>query len=1081
MTEPPINDQLDEILANYVLSEEAGNPVSRDELLKQHPDLADELNAFFSGRDRFKRLASPLSPEAARRNDLPAKVRYFGDYELLEEVAQGGMGVVYKARQTSLNRIVAVKMILSGHLATDADVRRFAGEAETAASLKHKAIVPIHEVGQQNGQHYFSMDFIEGRNLADVIRTDPPLPEQAARIVKAIAEAVDYAHDEGIVHRDIKPSNILIDDSGQVHITDFGLALRVEVDSDLTRTGQVLGTPSYMPPEQARGKRDLVGPASDIYSLGAVLYDLIAGRPPFRGESAADTIQQLIDTEPLSPRQLKRDTPRDLETICLKCLEKEPHKRYGTAALLADDLGRYLAGESVLARPVSRAERAWRWVKKNPVVSSTSFVLAAMIFAVAIISPIVATHQARLARDKHDLAQALSESLTTERETTQLLHRTVYNVQLARAQLVMQFDPVVAGRLLDDPEICKPDVREFTWRVLRGEVSSRLRELPAHVGPSPHLVFAPDSKMLAIASNHQRSGPNYGPAKQTTIQLWNIDTAKTEATFKVEYRQKHCFVFDPNSPTFIYARGSTIRFWDTDAHDLTRELETGSPVTALAISRDGSILAVANASKVAFWNLKSPSQKSVEFDAGAESIQAIAFSNDGRLLATAGTNEIRVWNRPTNTEHVRLEKGSNKYTAQLSFSSDDKKLINHGNGIVDLWDVQTTKRLPVVGAINDYGWESIAVSRSNNRIALVGDGEVYLWDMDDARVIWRRTRRGEQSDMAIGAAVSPNEEWLATTVPGKIQLWNLRGGTNSLVLRGHTDGVKALAFSPNNQVVASAGWDKEIRLWDPRNGKVVRVLKGHSHEIGRLAFSPNGRLLAACEDPATAKANWTAQPAVKLWEVASGTELFEIPSGIVEAFAFSPDGSLLATLGQDVGLWNTESGRRVATLSVTGSCIGFSNDGATLTVASSKEISQWDVQSATKTVSYPGHKDPMAFSRDGQLLACYSGRSLELWDWRHDKRVTDLSGHGRPIEAMAFSPDGKTVVTGSGDMTLRLWDPKTGQERAVFSSIHGDELSCVLFSPDGNMLASGSWDGTIRLWHAMAPRQMTSHNRKVLK
>jgi len=218
-----------------VTAEESDEPVSREDLLQKHPEFAEELKRFFADRDQFKRLASPLSPEAARRNDLPAKVRYFGDYVLLEEIAQGGMGVVYKARQTSLNRIVAVKMILAGHLATDADIQRFTREARTAASLKHKAIVPIHEVGQQNGQHYFSMDLIEGRNLAEVIRTNLPRAEEAARIIRAIAEAVDYAHGKGVIHRDVKPSNILMDGAGQVHIaTDLEIrrqSQRGEVDS----------------------------------------------------------------------------------------------------------------------------------------------------------------------------------------------------------------------------------------------------------------------------------------------------------------------------------------------------------------------------------------------------------------------------------------------------------------------------------------------------------------------------------------------------------------------------------------------------------------------------------------------------------------------------------------------------------------------------------------------------------------------------------------------------------------------------------------------------------------------------------
>ncbi|MEK6237271.1 MAG: serine/threonine protein kinase, partial [Planctomycetales bacterium] len=250
---------LDEILAEFLFAEEAGEPVSREDLLNRHPTLADELRAFFADRDQLQRIAQPISP-SSHQDDLPSTIRYFGDYELLEEIAHGGMGVVYKARQTSLDRVVAVKMILAGRLATDDDVKRFLAEAKTAATLKHRSIVPIHEVGVHEGRHYFSMDFIEGRSLAELIRTEPPSPKDAARIVKNVAEAVHYAHEEGIIHRDLKPSNILIDDSGEVHVTDFGLAMRVEGDSDLTRTGQVLGTPCYMSPEQATAKRDLIGP-----------------------------------------------------------------------------------------------------------------------------------------------------------------------------------------------------------------------------------------------------------------------------------------------------------------------------------------------------------------------------------------------------------------------------------------------------------------------------------------------------------------------------------------------------------------------------------------------------------------------------------------------------------------------------------------------------------------------------------------------------------------------------------------------------------------------------------------------------
>lgn len=358
------NDQsLDDLLAECIAAEEAGEPFDRQAFLARHPQHAAELLEFFANRDQMQRFAAPLrGPDTDRRHNGQSlgKVRYFGDYELLDEIAAGGMGIVYKARQVSLNRIVAVKMILRGTLATDEDVKRFRAEAEAAASLQHPGIVAIHEVGLHEGQHYFSMDFVEGLSLADLLRQEPLAARQAAEYVRDAAEAVHYAHQQGTLHRDLKPSNILIDRQGRIRITDFGLAKRIEGNSDLTLTGQVLGTPSYMPPEQASGKRSLIGAASDIYALGAVLYELLGSRPPFRGQTPAETLRQVETLDPVSLRLLNPAVARDLETICLKCLEKEPHKRYGTARLLSDDLGRFLRGEPIVARPISRVARAGR-------------------------------------------------------------------------------------------------------------------------------------------------------------------------------------------------------------------------------------------------------------------------------------------------------------------------------------------------------------------------------------------------------------------------------------------------------------------------------------------------------------------------------------------------------------------------------------------------------------------------------------------------------------------------------------------------------------------------------------------------
>jgi len=488
----PHQERLNRIVAEYLQAADRGRPLERQQVLAQNPDLAGQLEQFFADHDRMNELADPIraaeaaadasddafevaasepAGSAATDTDAPTlpptmasqpadasalpptqasgrepaegaeadaeivpppgtKVRYFGDYELLEEIARGGMGVVHKARQVSLNRIVALKMILTGQLAGEDDVKRFHAEAEAAANLDHPGIVPIFEVGCHAGQHYFSMGYVEGQSLAEPLRDGPLAPRQAAELVRQVAEAVQYAHDHGVIHRDLKPANVLLhkdeggrmkdeggrmkdeggrrkDEGGrmkneggrmknegqssakssssfiphpsslqhpssfQPRITDFGLAKQVEADSNLTASGQVLGTPSFMPPEQASGKLDQVGPQSDVYALGAILYACLTGRPPFQAASPVDTLMQVMDQEPAAPRQLNHGVPRDLDTICLKCLEKEPRRRYASAQALADDLGRYLQGEPIDARPPGPIGRVNRWARRRPALAIT--------------------------------------------------------------------------------------------------------------------------------------------------------------------------------------------------------------------------------------------------------------------------------------------------------------------------------------------------------------------------------------------------------------------------------------------------------------------------------------------------------------------------------------------------------------------------------------------------------------------------------------------------------------------------------------------------------------------------------------
>ncbi len=409
---PSHDDRVNEAIAGYLEAVERGEKPDMVRFLAEHADLGAELNSFFANRSQFRRHVGEQTPGATSQSralgNAPGEpssdpheptltyqergvpspknvLRYFGDYELVHEIARGGMGVVYKARQVTLNRIVAVKMILGGQIAGPEDVQRFHTEAEAAAQLDHPGIVPIYEVGEQDGQHYFSMGFVEGQSLAKLVAEGPLEPHAAAQMVKTVAEAVQYAHDKGVIHRDLKPGNILLDKDGNPRVTDFGLAKLTESGSDLTGTGQILGTPSYMPPEQAAAQVSAVGRLSDVYSLGAILYCLLTGRPPFQAASPLETLLQVQKQEPVPPRQLNPNLPLDLDTIVLKCLDKSPSRRYASARALGEELNRYLEGRPILARRVSRAERFWRWCKREPVVAGLSAaVLVASLIGVSV-------------------------------------------------------------------------------------------------------------------------------------------------------------------------------------------------------------------------------------------------------------------------------------------------------------------------------------------------------------------------------------------------------------------------------------------------------------------------------------------------------------------------------------------------------------------------------------------------------------------------------------------------------------------------------------------------------------------------
>jgi hypothetical protein len=505
-------DAADEVLAELMQRIDAGQRIDRDALRAAFPEIADDLCAYLDTADRVERMAGPTAGSLEGRAQLETVVltpfeladpsitprsisgdlsvpdagTTFGDYELLEEIARGGMGVVFKARQISLGRIVAVKMILTGRLATRDDVQRFRQEAEAAANLSHEHIVDIYEVGEVDGHHYFSMEYVPGSDLGRLVRHHPLPAEQAAQYLHDVAAAIQFAHDRGILHRDLKPSNVLIDAAGRPQITDFGLAKRVRNDSGLTDTGQIVGTPSYMPPEQAWPGQGDIGPASDVYSLGAILYELLTGRPPFRAATVMDTLVQVLDTEPASPRLLNNKVPRDLETICLKCLIKDPAKRYQTAREMQEELDRFLTGQPIKARPINAAARLVRWSKRNPVAAG---LIASSLLLLIVVSALAFSAARTFERQLHDnlrrnlafVAEHIAHTVSDR--LNELASRAVTNAQKPELIAAVRERDTLALAQFMTPRNGFPDEglsTETTWIVLdpagRGLMRSPLPE-----------------------------------------------------------------------------------------------------------------------------------------------------------------------------------------------------------------------------------------------------------------------------------------------------------------------------------------------------------------------------------------------------------------------------------------------------------------------------------------------------------------------------------------------------------------------------------------------------------------------------
>jgi WD40 repeat protein len=1100
---------LDEILAEYLLAAERGQEPSRQALLARHPDLAGELAAFFAQRDRFRRLAAPLAllgtdpkedtadPERTPSHGgprgadtAPALPCEFGDYELLAELGRGAMGVVYRARQKSAGRSVAIKMIRGGALTSAAEAQRFRNEAQIVASLDHPHIIPLYEVGEHDGQPFFSMKLVEGASLAEKLpryRTDP---RAAARLVGGVARAVHHAHQRGVLHRDLKPSNVLLDAEGRPHVGDFGLAKRVETDSGLTQSGAIVGTPSYMAPEQASGNRGAITTATDVYGLGALLYALLCGRPPFQGPTVLETLLQVRTCEPASPRAVNPGVPRDLETICLKCLHKEPDKRYGSAEELAADLERHLAGEPIEARAVGQAERAWRWCCRNPLPAALTAAVALSLLAGTVIASyfaVQADQRARAeaeARKRADDALALADKKAKdETAARELADRKAKDEADARrdadanakaeararkeaerqlaiskvlfAQSEWREDNIAHARAVLDE--VSPEQRFWEWGYLRRAFEGGHLTLSGHTSYLNCVAFSPDGRRIATASSDR------------TVKVWDTGTGQEVLTLTGHGNPVYGVAFSPDGQRIATASwDNTARVWDA---------RTGKQLLSLAGhigSRTGRPV----------W------------------VQSVAFSPDGLRLATAGHDgTAKVWDARTGKELATC-KGHGRYlTSQVlcvAFSPDGQRLATGGEDhTAKVWDAVTGNELFSLEGHPAGRVNSVCFSPDGQRIATASqDRTAKVWDANTRKELL--TIKGHTRDVH-SVCFSPDGQRLATggggVGRGEVMLWDAGTGQELLNFKGHTNTVHGVCFSPDGQRLATASWDNTAKLWDARAGQECLILKGHTGPVLSVAFSPDGQRLATGSADLMAfnsiiKEDHTA----KVWDARSGRQLLSIPghTGPVTGVAFSPDGRRLATAGPGgpAKVWDANTGQELLTLRghTDGvASLAFSADGRRLATAGYRErtVKVWDADSGQELLSFKGNTGEamsVAFSPDGRRLAArpfvsqrlvtdgstkYFDRGIKVWDVSTGQELLTIEGLPLRGSGLIFSPDGQRLYSAG-----KVWDASTGQE---LLSIPGGGPRAT-FSPDGQRLATSSGGGMelVRVWDARTSQELVT-------